>query len=282
MKKLLQLLVLSGKKPAFYDANFVEDAALILASTLRRDGYLEPEVTAELTLEDGRKLGFKWEEIISVPLSRSLRIRKVHFHLHKGVLYHYQALQFEGLKTITEKEARSFFVETGILLPLKHYRIYTPEKLRHGLNSLTEVLEREGYEHATAKASHLDRDEKTGSVQVRIQVEQGRKSVVRSVREEFFYGGETEPKEVRTVFPRRPYSRLWEQDFTQALKTNYYHRGYPDASVEVQRLEQAPEGALVQLDLAAKVRTGQQIKLGKVEFAGENAKCAEGGILTAH
>src|SRR5439155_89861 len=119
LKKIIQLLVLSGKKPEFYDPNFVEDAALILVSTLRRDGFLEPAVTAQLTLEDGHLLGFKWEERMETPLPRPLRIRKVRFKIQKGILYHYKELKIEGLKSIPEKDARSFFVETGLLLRFK-------------------------------------------------------------------------------------------------------------------------------------------------------------------
>src|SRR5689334_24263367 len=48
-----------------------------------------------------------------------------HFKIEKGVLYHYEKLEFEGLESIKEKEARSYFIETGTLLNLKRYRIYT-------------------------------------------------------------------------------------------------------------------------------------------------------------
>src|SRR5437867_5223570 len=41
LRRVLQVLLVSGTKPEFFDANFIEDAALILLSTLRRDGYLQ-------------------------------------------------------------------------------------------------------------------------------------------------------------------------------------------------------------------------------------------------
>src|ERR1043165_6031714 len=44
LKKTLELLGQPGKKPEFYDANFVEDSALILMSRLNRDGYLKPHI----------------------------------------------------------------------------------------------------------------------------------------------------------------------------------------------------------------------------------------------
>src|SRR6266849_4922936 len=39
LKRMLQTLELAGKKPTFFSASFVEDAALILASRVKRDGY---------------------------------------------------------------------------------------------------------------------------------------------------------------------------------------------------------------------------------------------------
>src|SRR5205814_10611919 len=121
LKKQVRVLVLNGRKPEFFDASFVEDGALILASTLRRDGYLAATVTVELTLDDGRQLGFEWDETTPAPLPRPSRIRKARFKIHKGVLYHYQAVQFRGLKSVDQKQARSFFIEAGLLLPLKRY-----------------------------------------------------------------------------------------------------------------------------------------------------------------
>jgi outer membrane protein assembly complex protein YaeT len=269
LKRLLRVLLSTGKKPEVYSADWVEDAALILASKLGREGYLEPQITAELTLEDGHQLDFEWRQAMNTPLPRPLRIRKAHFRIRKGVLYYYKALQFQGLQTIKEKQARSFFVETGLLFRLKRYRSYTPEKLRQGLSSLKDVLARRGYEQASAVAAQLSQDDKTGAVKALIQVQQGRKSVVHSVREEFFFGTETEPAEVRTVLPDKPYSKLWEQDFTQALKTNSYHRGYPDTKVEVQRLKEQTSAGLVLLDLLVEIHSGDKIKLGKVDFEGQ-------------
>src|SRR4051794_22044808 len=48
LKQSLQLLGDPGKKPEFFDANFVEDSALILMSRLNRDGFLKPELIAHL------------------------------------------------------------------------------------------------------------------------------------------------------------------------------------------------------------------------------------------
>src|SRR5690349_4141867 len=43
LKRILKTLELARKKPEFFDASFVEDSALILASRVKRDGYLYPK-----------------------------------------------------------------------------------------------------------------------------------------------------------------------------------------------------------------------------------------------
>ena len=62
LKKTIRLM--SGKKvpPEFYEANFVEDAALIIMSTLNREGYLAPHISAALTLSDGQEQSFEWDK----------------------------------------------------------------------------------------------------------------------------------------------------------------------------------------------------------------------------
>src|SRR5437879_10987695 len=53
LKRILTALELGGKKPEFLDASFVEDAALILISRVKRDGYLRPKIFITLYLQNG-------------------------------------------------------------------------------------------------------------------------------------------------------------------------------------------------------------------------------------
>src|SRR4029450_634691 len=117
------------------------------------------------------------------------------------VIYYFRELKFEGLETISEKQAKAYFVETGALLKLKSTRIYTPERLARSVANLTEILERAGYESAKVTVDDVKGDDRTGAVQARIQVHQGPKSIVRSVQERFYFEGETNHTESKTVFP---------------------------------------------------------------------------------
>ena len=268
LKRTLATLELAGKKPEYLTPSFIEDAASILAAHLKQDGYLHPNLDVLFTLADGARLKVDAASFADHPLPRSLRVTRARFQVLKGVRYYFQSLQFSGLETISDSQARSCFIETGALFRPKSAAIYTPENLRRGLASLTDLLDRQGYHESTAEAGQVRLDDLTGAVTVRIDVRQGLKLVVRSVREQFIDAGEFQPKENLTVFPNKPYSRLWEQDFILSLKTNLYHQGYPDAKVELKPLDRHEVTNLVELDLLATVAPGPKVHIGSVEFLG--------------
>jgi outer membrane protein insertion porin family len=269
LRRSLLLLQTPGKKPEFLDANFVEDGVTILLSKVKEDGFLQPTIVTEITLQDGRKLTYEWTDGTDHTLPRPSVIREVRFRIRKGVLYHYQNLGFQGLQSITDKEARAYFIETGFLIPLKSRRIYTPARLDRSISRLSGALEQKGYENATASVTYLQRDDKTGRVNATIKIEQGLKSVVRTVQEEFFRENETTPYRTNNVIYQQAYSRFWLQDFTLHLKTNSFHLGYPDTKVDIKTNHEQIVGKLLEKDLLATVHQGPQVILGKVEFTGQ-------------
>jgi len=279
LKRILRTVELGDKKPDTFGASFVEDSALILAARVKRDGYLEPAISVRLWLENGQVLDVRGADLLENPLPRPLRITRVHFTIVKGVLYHFQDLRFEGLESITAKEARAYFIETDMLLHLRSARVFTQERLQRGLSSLTDILDRQGYAQATAKADRVVRDNKTGSVDVQITVHQGPKVIVRSVREEFFYGASALPESSQTVYPNKPYSKLWQQDYALSLRTNVYRQGFPDAKVELETLKRDVREGRVDLDLRARVKAGDQFWISRVEFKGEQR--TENAAVTA-
>lgn len=265
LKRALQTLELAGKKPEFFPSSFVEDAALILGSRVKRDGYLRPRIEIRLRLAGGAGVEVDDQSLIDKPLPRGLQIIDARFRIHGGVLYYFKALQFDGLTALPLKTARSYFFETESLFSTKHSRIYTPERLRQGLSSLTDALERQGYQDAQAENSALRQDDRTGAVSVSVKVRQGSKFIIHSIREEF---PTTFSNLNRTLMPNQPYSRVWLQDFTQSIKTNLYHLGYPDTSVEIQTLPTSGTESPTQKDLLAIVKPGGQVRVGVVEFQG--------------
>jgi outer membrane protein assembly complex protein YaeT len=268
LKRTLRTVELGGGKPEYFGGTFVEDSALILTARVKRDGFLKPTITIRLKLADGAEMQMTASDLLENPLPRQLRVVKARFHIEKGVLYYYQDLEFSRLKSIPEKQARSYFLETEALFHLKRARIYTPERLKHGISSLTDILDQQGYQNAKAEAKELQLDDKSGAVRVRVDVEEGPKFLVRSVREQLLSEGASQPELLRTIHPDRPYSKLWVQDFSLGLKTNEFQRGYPDASVDIKTLKQEQQQDRILVDLQATVKSGSQVRISGVEFQG--------------
>ncbi len=269
LKRILTTVELGGKRPEHLGSSFVEDAAMILTARIKRDGYLEPSMTILLILDNGERIVVRAADLADNPLPRPLRIKRVQFRIRKGILYHFGTLQFVGLQSVTEKQARSYFIETEMLFNMHSARVFTPERLRRGLASLTEALDRQGYQEAIAEADNVVRDDTNGSVSVHITVRQGPRFFVRSVREEFYYGNSNAPQNSQNVFVNKPYSKLWQQDFVLSLKTNQYRLGYPDTAVEIEKVKREQHGGLEELDLLARVKSGEQFRVGQVQFKGE-------------
>ena len=268
LKRLVRVMELEKKKPEFFSANFIEDSALILGAKLRDDGFLRPAINAEITLEDGRLLRHGWKDNQEEPLPRPLLAREVHFFIQSGVRYHYVKLRFSGLTALPVKRARAFFVETSGIIPLKQNRIYSPERLRRGIGNLELALNRLGYQDARVTATNIVQNDGTGAVEAQVRVAQGPQFIVRSIRQAVFFNNVPIPAESRTNFPGRPYSKLWEQDYTLVVKTNYYQRGYPEVDVDLQRTGDFEEHGHRFLDLLALVHTGPRVRVGGVGITG--------------
>ena len=268
LKRLLTSLDLDWKEREFFDANFIEDSALILLSQLQQDGYLKPVVESVITLESGGEMKRTWRRRIEEPLERPLRATRVHFRLDPGVLYRYGDSHFEGLTLLKSKTARSYFVETGVLLPLKKTRIFTPRRLENSLDALTDELALQGYQEAEAGVLRMEQDDKAGIVNLTIDVDEGLKSRVRGIRVNVFSGTNGEPVESYSIETNTIYSGVWEQDFKQELKNRFYRDGYPDTTVEITKQKREVQDGVAELELLAEARTGTLIRVGDVIFEG--------------
>src|SRR5687767_9622661 len=162
--RVVRMLQPGERAPVTYDPSFVEDAAVIIMGTVSHDGFLKPKLTAEITLEDGSRQTFEWTEPTRDPLPRPMAVKNVRFRIREGVLYHYRNIRFEGLTVLPEKEALTYFVETGLLVPLKRSRIYTPGSLKRSRSNLQDVLERRGYRDARVEVLDLNENHQTGDV----------------------------------------------------------------------------------------------------------------------
>jgi outer membrane protein assembly complex protein YaeT len=268
LARIIRLLEVQKPRPEFIDADFMEDTALILKSKLRDDGYLQPQIVIILKHEDKTRTHYVWNE--TEPLPRPLKAREVEFQIHRGVLYHYDKLEFYGLTALPEKKARGYFIETSGLVPLKQNRVYSPDRLKRSVINLGEVLDRMGFRDQDVSVARLDQDDETGKVSVQIDVHEGPKFTVRTVRRETFYPRTNAAVDLRTNKLNATYSKWWEQDFSHSARTNYYQKGYPETSVAIKIERREPVGTNVFLDVLAQVKTGERVRVGDVSFTGNN------------
>jgi outer membrane protein insertion porin family len=269
LKRTITILQGTKSPPRYYDANFVEDAALILLSKVSDDGYLRPRVTSTLTLSNGTVQRFEWDLDLNTVLPRPLLAAKVRFRIKRGVRFYYRRLEIIGLQSLPDKRARAFFMETDLLIPIKGTRVYTPSRLERSVSSLKEALARRGFADASVSVAHLDRDERSGAVDVRIEVNEGLPTRVRSLSVQVHSPGGTTNREPREIRPGRAYSRFWVQDIAQGIRTNHFRRGFPDATVEIAVTNRQVGDASIEVDLLATVETGSRVQLGQVQFEGD-------------
>ena len=274
LKGLISVLQTTEEKPRYFEANYVEDAVLILFSRLRRDGYLFPTIRAEVEFENGAMNEFIWTEPLGEPLPRQLEAKKVKFNIEPGILFYFEEVRFEGLdELISLRDAAHFFIETDALFQIRKNRRYSPEKLRNGVRNLQEALERLGYESAGVLATNLSVQTNSGAVTVDIFVDAGPRSVVRSIEkvvEHLDTNGVTAvQKTSETIRTNTIYSRAWEQDYLQVLRREQYELGRADVRVEFTQASRELHAGTNFIDLRATVFPGPKINVGSVEFEGQ-------------
>src|SRR4051794_17943903 len=67
LKRIINLLEVQKKKPQFFDANFMEDTALILKSKVRDDVYLNPPIVITVFPDEGKSKRYFWNEPEPLP-----------------------------------------------------------------------------------------------------------------------------------------------------------------------------------------------------------------------
>ena len=123
LTKIIRLARADPVPPEFFDADFAEDAVLILLARLEETGHLEPRVVAQLALRDGRVIEHTWKVSFDPILPRPMQIKRLAFRALPGVRYFYDSIEIAGLESLTPAEARRYFISAEGLLQLKSMRI---------------------------------------------------------------------------------------------------------------------------------------------------------------
>lgn len=261
-------LLLDLPKRETLDAGQLEDAALILLSTLNDAGYLAPELTVRFRDATGEEREQAVDGALSTPLPRPLEVTEARMHIKEGPRFQYRQIDFEGLTALTPAAARTFFRGEPMLISLPRERLHSPGRLARSLANLREELRQRGFAEARVRVVELQREVATGDVRLRVAVEEGPEHRVASL-ECVVRGDAPQPPATATADRLgRPWSALWEQDLAAWLRQWYYQRGYPDVQVRVRTDVRPAVAGGRAVAVVAEIAPGPQVRLGEVRFTG--------------
>jgi len=260
-------LLLGGQHAATINANTIEDAALVLISALNGDGYLEPVLSVQLTMPDGRTEEHALNARLEPPLPRPLEASAATLHLAKGRRFTLREISFSGLLAMTEKEARTFFVGETALIPLAAERIYSPGRLQGSAGNLEEALRRLGHAEAEVTAEATQVDPATGDVHAKIVVQEGPRWIVTALHYDIT-DGRAAPDRLDRERTGLPWNALWRQDTATAIRRWYYARGHPDVQISLTASPSPAADGTKTVAVAARVNPGPEVRVGGIRFTG--------------
>lgn len=266
--RLAFLQSLDAEAPASLDAALLEDSAFLLIEQLKRDGYLQPTIKAELVEGDAERT-ITWTSPYTIQLDADAAADEVVFQVDPGVMAQYESVEIDGITAITADELQRYFMPGGALLQTRRSKVYTPENLDRRAGRVLQSLEAMGYPQAELVEGEVDIDPVSGAAQVSLRFDQGARHYVGAVtlirRKD---GAETREKidlEADTILTRE-----WEQTLRSEYRNEAFSVGYPDVRIAFQRdeLSSGSDGRRV-FDIRILADWGAPVTLGSVRFKGD-------------
>ena len=259
--------LLGTERGTTLEVNAIEDAVFLLLSSLTEQGFLEPVVQIEATGVDGRVMKFTFDATLESSLPRSLVARRVRLDVERGVRFVFDEVRFTGLQALEEDAARQYFMGEPVLLSRKSSRVYSPALLRRAVNTLEAELQRLGYAEARVTADPGQLNRETGEVDVLIEVSQGPRWLVTSLRTE---GGGDLNGAIESLddFTGEPWSQLWQQKVATEIRNYFYKQGFPDAKVRLEPDAGEALAGVKAVAAVARIDTGAAVTVGTPRIEG--------------
>ncbi len=261
------LLLLGAQRGATFDANAIEDAAVMLVSALGEEGYQKPAVEIEATLADGAVQRLVFDATLAISLPRPLAARTVEFQVKPGARWHIDSVEITGLTVLPVKTTRTFFRTESMLFNLAKTNAYSPSRVGSAAGALLRELHRRGYADVVVHADVAKVDQASGAVALRVEVTEGAHWQVAAVR---FEGAEAEtvtlPKAAEWV--GRAWSLMLQENLKEAIRRAYYQKGFPDITVRIVAEPGAVQAGQKPVTVVARIQAGAQVKIGQVRFEG--------------
>ena len=264
------LIVLLGKQRGdTVNASAIEDASLIIFSTLTQAGFLEPKMEVKVTTTDGKTTSYPLDASLDQPLPRDLAATAVTYEINKGHRFRVTTVEFHGLVALRPDQAQSYFRGDGILAAFTSERAYSPDRLNRSISNLRDELRHRGYADAVVAAQPPEVDHATGLVKLLINVKQGPQWYTAELALNVTGPGPT-PLDIEKKNLGKPWSAWWRHDAETDLRRWYYQQGYPDVRIAI-----VPEAATAttssgsrRVIARATIHTGALIHLGDIRFQG--------------
>lgn len=259
--------LLGTERMAHLDSNAIEDAAVILSSTLGEEGFQRPRLQIDLQLSGGGRTTATFDPTFENPLPRGLLATSVTFRITPGVRYYIADVEFTGLTFMPAARARAFFRVESTLIASKRSNAFSPARVSRAADALVAELRQRGYAESEVRAES-QADEATGRVLVRVNVREGTPWIVREV---MFQREENDPVPLPDVkaWIDVPWSATLQEDLRESIRRAYYRKGYPDAGIHVAVEPREAAGAAVRpAGVTVTVIPGAAVKVGEVRIEG--------------
>ncbi|MGH7994720.1 MAG: BamA/OMP85 family outer membrane protein [Opitutaceae bacterium] len=271
LRHTVQLLLGSERGPVL-KAAAIEDAALMIFTSLDADGYLKARIRVTVVDASGARATYAVDPTLTHPLPRPLAAREAIFEVKRGRRFTLARVTFTGLSALSPAQAGSYFRGVGILAPLTAEQAYSPGRLKRSIGNLLGELQRRGYAEASVKlAGKVKVDAASGRATARIVVSQG--PLWRVAGFDLRVTAGPRPPDLRSErlrLPRLglPWTTSWQHSAEEALRRWYYAAGRPDVTVVV-TAEPGPEANGIRAVTArVEVNPGPSVRLGAIRFAG--------------
>jgi outer membrane protein assembly complex protein YaeT len=261
------LLLLGEQRAATFNANAIEDAAMLLVSALSEDGFQEPTIEIDATLVDGTVRHLLFDATLETGLPRPLEARRVEFAVRRGARWHITGVAFNGLTSLPEEVAESYFHRKSMGFLGGQANAYSPAHVDRAARALHDDLLRRGHTEAEVEATVETVDKETGAVALRVDVTEGARWQVTEVR---FEGADAAavPLPPTTAWIGQPWSTALAEEIREAVRREYYTKGYPDVSIGAVASPGPTHAARRDASVAVAVQPGPRVTVGEVRFEG--------------
>lgn len=270
LRGALGLLLDDGTEREYFNASFIEDAALVLNSELVEEGYFAAEVEAVWKDAAGEEMSARLDAELTRTLPRETRATELRLIARPGVRATVRRVRITGLEAIARSEGRQFFRPDAGLFTPDVARAWSEARMRRGAAGLAEALRGLGYVEAEVEVTKVDLDEASGRVELDVVVNEGSLWRVSEAGVRVDEGERVVGEAGVENLVGRVWTRMVALDAGQVLRREFEQAGFPDVEVtwETEPGAVDAEAGVRPVRVTARVRPGLETRVGEVRFEG--------------